>query len=152
MNLTDLPRYYQDQARSQLGFTPMQGRGSKYGNVRSESDRQSYSELSGRSFPSQLERRVAEYLVILLRAYQIKDLTFQPRVLLTRAECVYHPDFLMMERWDGKWRQVWVEAKGKETYPYLTNRKLWTVYGPGLLRVIVDAGLGGLRVKEEILP
>ena len=152
MKLEDLPKRYQDQARAQLGFTPMQGRGAKYNNVKSGTNEEVYPELAGRSFPSKLERDVAKYLVILLRAKEIKGLEFQPKVLLTKAECVYHPDFYFKERFDGKWRKVWVEAKGKKTYPYTTNRNLWTVYGPGLLRVIVDGGKGTLRVLEEIQP
>jgi len=76
---------------------------------RSES---TYWELAGRSFPSKLERAVAELLVLQLRAGTIRDLIFQKTVLLAPTKIRWKCDFEYTETATGI---TWLhEAKGFE--------------------------------------
>lgn len=102
----------------------------------------------GVSFPSRLEARRWSQLLLLQQAGEISDLKRQPRVELTRAKIVDHPDFVYTEC-D---RQVFEETKGFETADYLIKKKLWRVYGPGVLRVMKAAGGQSVRMAEEIIP
>lgn len=134
---------------------PVIRKGNKY--HAKKSDDNFFPELAARSFQSKLERDRARELCLLQKAGEIRNLQFQPRVFLTRAEVSYHPDFYYEEkRHDCKcktsWHSVHEETKGVSGYPWLTNRKLWRVYGPGLLRVTVRGSRGGIKVKEEIWP
>jgi len=105
-------------------------------------------ELSGRTFPSRLERRVAEQLCILQRDGKITDLKFQDTVHLTRANIAWKIDFSYIE--DGqKWYH---EAKGAETYDYLLKKKLYKVYGSAPLR-ISKAGRDGIpQIIDNVFP
>lgn len=133
-------------------------RTNKYNARRSSANTGIFPELAGRSFASQLERDRAVELVLLQRNGDIQLLTHQPKVELTRAKISYRADFYYQEienrlsLTDCKIREVWEEVKGKEMYPWFTIRKLWCVYGPGLLRVTVRSTRGRIRVKEEICP
>ena len=120
----------------------------KYKNEISES---TLPELSGRSFPSRLERDRATELVLLQRAGQIRKLQFQVTVYLTDAQIGYRPDFLYEEKRDGKWRLVAEDSKGIETDTWLIKRKLWRHYGMCMLRVTKRSGTK-IRVAEEIIP
>lgn len=104
--------------------------------------------LAGRSFASQLERRRAEELTMLVQAGQISNLEFQPTVKLTVAEIGYRPDFRYTT---DSGEVVYEEAKGFETSDWLIRKKLWRVYGPGRLLIVVG-GPFGCRVKETITP
>ena len=138
-----------DHIKRQLGTIQ---KSNKYHAERAKANKDWFPELAGRSFASKLERDRAKQLLLLQHAGEIKDLSFQPQVYLTRAKCGYKLDFLYRER-TGPWRFRWIyeEVKGVDGYPWLTNKKLWTVYGPGILR-IVKAGPHGPRVDKEIFP
>lgn len=108
----------------------------------------SRSTLLNRSFQSAWERDRAEQLAWLEREGVITELTFQPKVLLTRAGIVYHPDFRYRE--DGK--VIWEEVKGWESEAYQLKEKLWRVYGPGELRVTKKATRGKFITTKTIHP
>lgn len=101
----------------------------------------------GASFPSRLEARRWEQLQLLEASGLLTNLSRQPKVLLTDAEIVYHPDF----RYTEGGRTVFEETKGLDTEGWLIKRKLWRVYGPGVLRVM-KARAGGIHMTEEIHP
>jgi hypothetical protein len=123
---------------------------SKYGAARCRVEGDAWPELVNRSFASQLERTRAQELVLMLRAGEIRDLEFQVTVKLTDAEIGYNPDF---RYFDVRLAQVvYDEAKGFETPEWILKRKLWTVYGPGRLRVVVAGRRGGTMTREEIWP
>lgn len=125
-------------------------KGNKYGAKRATSN---LPELAGRSFHSQLERDRAGELVILLRAGAIRDLVFQPRVMLTEADISYHADFSYQQRnATGDWQTVYEEAKGMEGDRWRIIRALWRVYGPGTLLVTKRVGDGGIMVADAIVP
>ncbi len=133
----------------QWGGATRKASGNKYSAKRATS---TLPELAGRSFHSQLERDRAGELVLLARAGYVRDLEFQPRVLLTKAEISYHADFSYRERdTRGDWRQVWEEAKGMEGERWRIVRNLWRFYGPGTLHVTKRSG-GKIVVSESIVP
>jgi len=119
---------------------------SKYKNVISTAN--NFPEVNQRSFQSKVERDRAIELCILQRAGIISELEFQPCLHITRANIQYTPDFKYME--DG--REVFEEVKGKDMYPWITIRKLWRVYGLGLLRVTRRGTRGHIVMIEEIYP
>lgn len=103
----------------------------------------------GASFPSRLEARRWGQLTQLQAAGMLANLRRQPKVLLTAAGIVYHPDFVYTEAG----RTVYEETKGFETADWIIKKKLWRVYGPGVLRVMKSAGRsGGIHMAEEIHP
>lgn len=102
----------------------------------------------GASFPSRLEARRWGQLLQLQEAGALSDLRRQPKVLLTAADIVYHPDFCYQERG----RLVFEETKGFDTKDWLLKLKLWRVYGPGVLRVMKAVKGGGIRTSEEVHP
>lgn len=96
----------------------------KFGAQRAEAD--------GRSFASKLERAVYELLKLRLAAGEITEIKCQVQVSLTKAGVIYRPDFQCFTAGGGSF---YVEAKGVETPEYRLKRRLWTVYGPGILMV-----------------
>ena len=100
----------------------------------------------GASFPSQVEANRWGQLQQLQAAGHLSELSRQPKVLLTRANIVYHPDFKYLEA--GRW--IYEETKGFETYDYQIKKKLWAVYGPGPLRIMKAVKGQGIRMVEEI--
>lgn len=104
---------------------------------------------AGYSFASKLEAEVFDYLCLIAEAGEIRDLRNQPHVFLTDARIEMVPDFMCV---DVKLEQeVYYEAKGFETPEWRLKRKLWTVYGPGRLRVF-KKGTTSIRQVEEIIP
>ena len=103
------------------------------------------SSLAGRRFDSKLERERAETLVVMEHSGEISNLQFQVQTYLTRAKIGYKVDFVYVER--GK--TIYEEAKGFECDVWKLKRRLWKLYGPGLLRV-TKRGKGGIRAVEEI--
>jgi hypothetical protein len=101
--------------------------------------------VDGLAFPSRLEARRWGELRAMAAAGEITDLRRQPRVELTAAAIVYHPDFFYRLP-DG--RECWEETKGFETRDYCLKRRLWSFYGPGLLRVLKAGGKAGWKVTE----
>lgn len=80
---------------------------------------------------------------------QIKIEEIQSSVKLTKAQIRCIPDFRIF---DNELKcQVWVEAKGFETERWLIIKKLWTVYGPGPLR-IYKGHYANIYLDEVIIP
>jgi len=103
--------------------------------------------LAGRSFQSQLERRVAEQLMELQEEASISDLKFQQCVHLTRANISWKIDFSYTEN-----GQLWFhEAKGFPDAIYKMKFKLYKVYGECPLRISKDTG-HGVSVSDTIYP
>ena len=117
----------------------------KYSSVRCNNT--FFSELAGRRFDSQLERRVAEHLVSMQRNREIKDLRFQDQVELTRAGITWRIDFSYVQN-KVKWYE---EAKGFQTADYMLKLKLYRVYGQAPLRITKE-GYNKNLVTEEIYP
>lgn len=104
---------------------------------------------NGHSFASKLERYLHEYLRLLEKGGEVANIKCQDHVYLTEARIAMIPDFRVF---DLKLQEpVWYEAKGYETDVYRLKRKLWTVYGPGRLRVYKGSG-AKLFMSEEIIP
>lgn len=132
--------------KTPLKRTAFKSKPHKYG--AEKSDNQNFRELSGRSFPSKLERNCAVMLVIRQRAGEISDLQFQKVFTLTEANISYNADFAYTE--DGK--TVVLEAKGLVSDRWRIIRKLWKYYGEYKLIVCVAGQGGRVRLKETIIP
>lgn len=85
------------------------------------------------SFASKLEASVYTMLKARENAGEIEILQVQDHIYLTRAEILYMPDFKCL----NKTTQLpfWVEAKGMNTPSWNIKKKLWGVYGPGILEI-----------------
>lgn len=80
---------------------------------------------------------------------ELELLTCKPYIYLTRARIPMIPDF---KAFDTELKEeVYFEAKGFETEKWILKRKLWTVYGPGRLRVFKGSARS-FRMVEEIIP
>lgn len=90
-----------------------------------------FRKLAGRSFGSQLERAVAQWLAAREENKEITDLRFQVTVCLSRAKVNWRVDFSYIE--NGQF--YYHEAKGRSIPPYPTKLKLYRVYGPEPLRI-----------------
>lgn len=104
---------------------------------------------AGYSFASKLEANLFDLLKFMELGGFVKDIQVQPQVRLTEAEIIYKPDFKATDLEINQ--TVWFEAKGFETPEWRIKRKLWSVYGPGRLRVYAARGTN-LFLKEEIIP
>lgn len=105
--------------------------------------------LDGYSFASQLEASLYGYLKILETQGEVRDICVQVHIKLTKAEVVYICDFKAHDVALGQ--DVYWEAKGFETPEWRIKRRLWTVYGPGILRVFKGTARY-LKMVEEIRP
>lgn len=103
--------------------------------------------LDGRRFASTAERDYAAELHLRQRAGEIADLREQHQVALTDARIAYRPDFSFLERG----RRIFVDVKGVETPRFKVIAALWSVYGPGPLR-IVKRQRRAFVIAREILP
>jgi hypothetical protein len=101
--------------------------------------------LDGHSFPSRLERDVAESLFLLQKAGVISDLRFQQSVQLG-ADVKWKCDFSYLQ--DG--RIIYHEAKGFEDGEYRRKRKLFIKYRSEELR-ISKRGKGNGHYISEII-
>lgn len=106
-------------------------------------------EFSGRSFASGLERDLYAHLRLLEKGGEVSDIKCQPHVFLTDARIEMIPDYSATCLRVNE--LVYWEAKGFETDVWRIKRKLWTVYGPGRLRVYKGRG-GVVNMFEEIIP
>ncbi len=122
----------------QLGGTPG-GAPNKYHAKRTSSD------IIGRTFHSDAERRYAEVLYAREQAGEIAGLRYQVSVKLLGAVTM-RPDFYYVE--DGE--KVWDEFKGFTTDSWRLQRKLWEVAGPGHYRVTRERK--GRYVHDDIYP
>ena len=100
----------------------------------------------GRCFDSKGEKLRHDELMILQRGGFIGELSCQPRVQLV-AGITYVPDFRYIE----KGKVVYEDFKGTETAVFKLKAKLWTVFGPGKLRITKRDGGRTITVRE-ILP
>ncbi len=104
------------------------GKGNKY------HARKTYSEVLGRTFHSDAERRYGEYLYARQMAGEISDLDFQSRVqLLPKINLIV--DFFYREGDEP----VWDEFKGPNTGRWLMQKRLWAQFGPGVYRITREA-------------
>lgn len=104
---------------------------------------------AGLSFASKGEGGLYDYLKLLELNGEIRDIEPQSYVYLTDARIGMIPDFKVFDvKIEGP---AWYEYKGFETPEYRLKRKLWTVYGPGPLRVFKGYGQS-LKMVEEIYP
>lgn len=90
-----------------------------------------FPKLAGRSFGSQLERAVGQWLAARELNKEIEDLRFQVTACMSRAKVNWRVDFSYIE--NGQF--YYHEAKGREMEPYGTKLKLYRVYGPQPLRI-----------------
>lgn len=105
--------------------------------------------LDGYSFASQLEASLYGHLKILQSQGEVRDICVQVHLKLTKAEVLYICDFKAFDVKLGE--DVYWEAKGFETPEWRIKRRLWTVYGPGRLRVFKGTARY-LKMVEEIRP
>lgn len=113
----------------------------KFGNTRSE--------FAGRSFASKLEASVYGLLLQQQACGLLKEIQCQVEVRLTDADVIYKPDFRFFDLELNE--HVFAEAKGFETPEWRIKRRLWTVYGPGRLRIYKGSAARPTLV-EEIVP
>jgi len=114
----------------------------KYGSVR-------IKHHAGYSFASKLEGDLFDFLEILKKGGNIKDIVVQNSVYLTAARIQYIADFKAFDIELNEYS--WWEAKGFETDVWRIKRRLWKHYGPGLLHVYKRQGRG-LYLAETIVP
>lgn len=105
-------------------------------------------DLDGYTFDSKLESALYVYLKS-LEGTELEFLECKPNVHLTRARILMIPDFKAFDL--ALQEEVYFEAKGFETEKWILKRKLWTVYGPGRLRVYKGSA-ERFRLVEEIIP
>lgn len=103
---------------------------------------------AGHSFGSKLEASVFDVLDLRMKAGEIISIQVQDSVYLTDADILYKPDFKVTLS-DGSY--VWVEAKGFKTPVWAIKKRLWKVYGPGVLEVWEGSHLKP-KLTEVIVP
>lgn len=104
---------------------------------------------AGYSFASKAESTLFDYLKVLERCGEIKNIQCQDHVKLTKAEILLIPDFKFFDVKSEK--TVWAEMKGFETPEWRIKRRLWKFYGPGELQVYKAPG-GKILLTETIIP
>jgi hypothetical protein len=100
--------------------------------------------VAGEAFPSRLE---ADTWLLLKRHYPL--VVRYPTVHLTEARISWKVDFGMGTAGGGV---EFAESKGVETERYRMLKKLWTVYGPGTLRIFKADRRGNPVQVEVIVP
>lgn len=101
--------------------------------------------IDGIAFDSKAEAEYYCELLLQEKAGLIKLVELQPKIYLTDAKILYKADFLIEE--PGK--LVWIDVKGHETPVFGIKKRLWKVYGPGVLRIIEKRGKR-FQLKKEI--
>lgn len=114
----------------------------KYGN------RRIWCDVEGRMFHSVLERDTCRVIRLLERAGKCKLLEFQPAIFLTQAGIEYRADFLTRDNDTG--REVWHDAKGRETADFILKRKLFQHYAGRILTLWARPEGGGLPTIERV--
>lgn len=72
------------------------------------------------------------------------EFTEQPRITLGDTGVVYVPDFYLTET------NEYVDVKGVQTAVFRLKKKLWKLYGPAPLRIVVRRG--HRFVTKEVVP
>lgn len=114
---------------------PYRKKGNPYGRKRVEK--------AGLSFDSKAESKLHDELLLQEKAGEIEILKLQDRVHLV-AGIHLIVDFKVFDKKLNQ--EVWIEMKGFETPEWRIKKRLWKVFGPGLLKVYY-----GSKV-EEIFP
>ncbi len=104
---------------------------------------------AGHSFASKGEAGCFDYLTLLEKAGEIKDLECQQSVYLTDARIHYIADFKYFDAKENA--TIWADFKGFETPVWKIKKKLWLYYGPGILRVFKGYGTR-MTIVEDIRP
>lgn len=115
--------------------------GLKYGNKKTFS--------SGYLFDSRLEGAVYAHLKLLESQGELSNIRVKPNVFLTKARIRCIPDFVATNLSTGC-DEYW-EAKGYVQPRWLVIKKLWGVYGPGVLHV-VSGKYSRLNFEDPIIP
>ena len=117
------------QIEAELGTAQAGPAKSKYHNVRTR------SEIIGRNFHSDGERRFAEVLWAMQQAGEISDLKFQQSVKLLGIVSMV-VDFSYIENGE----LIYHEFKGFKTDAWRMQRKLWGIVGPATYKVAMANG------------
>jgi hypothetical protein len=105
-------------------------------------------QFAGRSFHSKGERDCYQMLLLMEKAGEIDSIECQVSTPLT-AGITHKTDFKV---WDLKLGEtVWIEYKGFIDQRWRDIKKLWSVYGPGRLKVYGGYGLR-MKLLDEIIP
>lgn len=113
----------------------------KYGNVKVEH--------AGRSFASKGEARLFDYLCLLEKAGECRDIKQQVSVKMTKAKIEYRPDYSAVNTSTGE--VEYFEYKGFPTDVWRIKRRLWMNYGPGKLHIWVG-NPRDITLSETIIP
>lgn len=103
---------------------------------------------NGRTYDSRAECVYAMGLWALLGIEYLEVLE-QPRITLGLRECVYVPDFLVIEISGAAY---YVDVKGVETPKFKRDRRLYRRYGRLPLVIVKKRRGGGFVVAERIEP
>ena len=100
-----------------------------------------------KAYDSKLERHYHQELLLQEKAGYIRDVRQWPSVELL-PDIRYKPDFYFVEC-DSE-REVWVDTKGVIGERYRIIRKLWKLFGPGILQEVMRQRypLKGWVIKE----
>jgi hypothetical protein len=104
-----------------------------------------YGAVGTNGYASKAEAAYAAELKLRRMCGQIHDVQ-RPEPIHLTAGIKYQPDFSFTE--DG--RTVFIDVKGVETPVFRLKARLWVVYGPGLLRVVVRNGKGFMIDREIV--
>jgi hypothetical protein len=101
----------------------------------------------GRCWDSGAEHAHWQELKLREAAHDITGLEIQPKVDLVLWN--YKPDFSYVETKTG--RRVWVDVKGKSDREWSRTKRVWGLFGPGVLLEVKRAGRKrGFQVTETI--
>lgn len=103
----------------------------------------------GQIFDSKGERACYLYLLALEQSGDIRIVSQQETIKLTKANISYRTDFKIYDKKLSK--EVWVEFKGFETAVWKIKKRLWKHYGPGILRVY-KGNEKTIALVEEVIP
>jgi len=97
-----------------------------------------------KAYDSKLECRYHCQLIIREKAGEIKDVKQWPSVELL-PDIRYKPDFYYVDVDSG--HEIWVDTKGVIGERYRIIKKLWRLFGPGILHEVMQ-GKSGWVTKE----
>ena len=100
-----------------------------------------------KAYDSKLERNYHKELLLQEKAGFIRDVRQWPSVELL-PDIRYKPDFYFIECESG--REVWVDTKGVIGERYRIIKKIWRLFGPGVLQEVMQQRypLKGWGIKE----
>jgi hypothetical protein len=92
-----------------------------------------YNATRWNGFHSKLEASVHQLLLLREKANEIKIISLQHHVYLTKARVHTIPDFKCLDLKSNQ--EFFVEAKGFESPRWPTIKKLWKFYGPAPIEI-----------------